>query len=53
MSKEAKMSADFMVKNITEAIDETLEKFIPRPAYEVHKSEARKSKYVEHKITGY
>lgn len=53
MSKEAKMSADSMVENITQAIDETLEKFIPRPAYEVHKSEARKSKYVEHKITGY
>lgn len=53
MSEEAKMSADSMVKNITKAIDETLEKFIPRPAYEVHKAEARGSKYVEHKITGY
>lgn len=53
MSREAKMSADSMVKNITQAIDETLENFIPRPAYEVHKAENRGSRYVEHKITGY
>lgn len=53
MSKEAKMSADSMVKNITQAIDETLENFIPRPAYEVHKAENRGSRYVEHKIIGY
>ena len=53
MSEEAKMSADFMVKNISVAIDETLEKFVPRPAYEVHKAEARGSRYVEHKIIGY
>ena len=39
--------------NITEAIEDTFEKFIPRPSYEVHKSETRGSKYVEHKITGY
>ena len=53
MSEEAKMSADFMVKNISVAIDETLEKFVPRPAYEGHKAEARGSRYVEHKIIGY
>ncbi len=53
MSEEAMMSADAMVSNITEAIEDTFEKFIPRPSYEVHKSETRGSKYVEHKITGY
>jgi hypothetical protein len=53
MSEEAMMSADVMVSNITEAIEDTFEKFIPRPSYEVHKSETRGSKYVEHKITGY
>lgn len=53
MSNEAKMSADSMVKNITQAIDETLENFIPRQAYEVHKAENRGSRYVEHKIIGY
>ena len=53
MSDEAMMSADAMVSNITKAIEDTFEKFIPRPSYEVHKSETRGSKYVEHKITGY
>lgn len=53
MSDEAKMSAKAMVENISEGIDETFEKFIPRPAYEVHKAEPRERKYVEHKITGY
>ncbi len=53
MSDESMMSAGAMVSNITKAIEDTFEKFIPRPSYEVHKSETRGSKYVEHKITGY
>jgi len=53
MSDEAGMSATNMAKAVSEAIDETFEKFEPRPLYEIHKAGPRESKYVEHKITGY
>ena len=53
MSKEASMTSKLMTDNIIESIDETLEKFIPRPSYEIHKDRSREVKYIEHKLIGY
>lgn len=53
MSEEASMTSKLMTKNIIKSIDETIEKFIPRPSYEIHKDRPRDVKYIEHKLIGY
>jgi hypothetical protein len=49
-SDEANMSADKMSNNIIKAIDESLEKFKPRPRFELIKVEDKKPDYIEHKL---
>lgn len=53
MSEEASMTATNMSIKIIEAMDETIETFIPRPKYEVHPPRERESKYITHKLIGY
>ena len=53
MSKEAKMTGEAMSNTIAECMDEAFRKFIPRPRYEVIKTEPRKSKKVKHKLYNY
>ena len=52
-SDEAQMSAKNMCKNVIETMDEGLEKFTPRKRFDIIKVEDRKSRYIEHKLTGY
>lgn len=52
-SSEAQMTAKLMCSNIIEGIEETFEKFIPRPKYEVFKADKPASKKVKHLLTGY
>lgn len=53
MSEEAGLTAKIMSDRIAEAIDETLESFVPRPRYDLIKVEDKPSKLIEHKLTGY
>ena len=53
LSEEAGFTAKQMSDRIAEAIDETLENFVPRPRYDLLKVEERPSKLIEHKLTGY
>ena len=53
MSEEAKFTADLMSKNISDAIDDTIENFKPRSRFDLIKVEDIKPKYVEHSIYNY
>jgi len=53
LSEEAGFTAKQMSDRIAEAIDETLENFVPRPRYDLLKVEERPSKLIKHKLTGY
>ena len=53
LSEEAQMSAKNMCKNVLNNMHIGFDKFTPRPYYEIFKAEARPSKQVKHKLTGY
>lgn len=53
MSEEAKMTADAMVENVCDCMEETWEAFEPRTAYDIIKVEDREPNYVKHKLIGY
>ena len=42
-----------MSENIIKGIDATLDKFVPRPLYEITKVENFKQEVIAHKLTGY
>ena len=52
-SQEAQMTSEMMCLNIIEALEETFEKFTPRPKYEIYKVEPNPSTKITHKLTGY
>lgn len=49
-SDESMMSADNMCVNIINAIDETLDKFVPRDRFELIQVENKKPDYIQHKL---
>ena len=53
MSDEAKMTGEAMSQNIADAMEEAFENFIPRPRYEVIKSEPVESAIIKHKLYNY
>ena len=53
MSDEARMTGEAMSETIIECMEETFEKFVPRPRYEVIPSRSKKSKKVNHKLYNY
>ena len=53
MSDEAQMSAKAMADNISECLDETFDKFTPRPKYDIFKAGIVQPLKVQHKLTGY
>lgn len=53
LSDEAQMTSKHMCSNIIDALEETFDKFVPRPNYEVFKAEPETSSKVTHKLTGY
>ena len=53
MSDEARMTADGMSSNIAFAVDKALDVFVPRPSFELIKTEPIKKDRVLHKLTGY
>lgn len=53
LSDEAGFTATKMSERIAEAIDETLENFVPRPRYDLIRVKDKPSKLIEHKLTGY
>jgi len=53
LSDEAGFTASKMTESITQAIDETFDKWQPRKPYDLIKIEDIKPKYVKHAITGY
>ena len=53
LSEEANMSASGMCKNLIKSIEECLEKFTPRPRFELIKSETIQKESVKHKVHGY
>lgn len=50
MSQESKMSAQSMCQNIVEGIEETFEKFIPRPSFDIIKVSKREKKQIKQKL---
>ena len=52
-SEEAGFTAEKMSNKVIEVLDRGFEEFIPRTTFDVYKIEERKSKYIEHKLTGY
>jgi len=52
-SEEAGFTAEKMSNKVIEILDRGFEEFIPRTTFDVYKIEDRKSKYIEHKLTGY
>ena len=42
-----------MSNTVADIIQETIDKFKPRPAFEIHKAESIKPKYVNHKLLNY
>lgn len=52
-SDEAMMTAKNMGKNVSDAMDEAFEKFVPRPKYDLVKAEKIAPKYIKHRITNY
>lgn len=53
LSEEANMSASGMCNNLIKSIEECLEKFTPRPRFELIKSEPIQKESVKHKVHGY
>lgn len=53
LSEEANMSASGMCKNLIKSIEECLEKFTPRPRFELIKSETIQKESIKHKVHGY
>ena len=53
MSEESGFTGKNMSENIIKGIDATLDKFTPRPLYEITKIENYKQEVVTHKLTGY
>lgn len=53
LSEEANMSASGMCKNLIKSVEECLEKFTPRPRFELIKSETIQKESVKHKVHGY
>lgn len=53
LSEESMMSSVNMCKNIIDGVDETLEKFIPRPKFDIIKVEDRPRKYLQDSVYGY
>ena len=53
MSDESGFTGKNMSENIIKGIDATLDKFIPRPLYEITKVENFKQEVIAHKLTGY
>jgi glycosyltransferase involved in cell wall biosynthesis len=49
-SDESGMSARQMCENVIDAMDESFEKFVPRPRFELHKITDRPKKYITHKL---
>jgi hypothetical protein len=49
-SEEAKMSAAKMCENVIESLEETFDKFQPRPRFELIKVLDKKPDYIEHKL---
>ena len=52
-SDESNMTAQKMGLRIIDAIEEGFKQFTPRPLYEITKVGEKRSKFVEHKLTGY
>lgn len=52
-SDESGMSARVMSENVIDVIDETFEKFTPRPKYDLIKVEKYQPEVVKHKLIGY
>ena len=52
-SKEAGFTGKHMSDSIIKYVDETIDTFTPRPAFEFIHIDERPSKYIEHKLTGY
>lgn len=53
MSEEAKMTAEAMSNNIDDAMTEAFDKFIPRPQYELIKTEPVEVDQIKHKLYNY
>ena len=53
LSDEAQMTADYMCKNIIDAIEETFVKFKPRKRFDVFKADKPASTKVTHALTDY
>ena len=53
MSDEAKMTAEGMVTNVMDSMDEAFDKFTPRDKFDLLKVEDLEPDYIQHKITGY
>ena len=49
-SDESGMSARQMCENVIDAMNESFEKFTPRPRFEVHKITDRPKKRITHKL---
>ena len=52
-SDESNMTAQKMGLRIIDAMEEGFKQFTPRPLYEITKVGEKRSKFVEHKLTGY
>ena len=53
MSDEARMTAEGMVTNVMESMEEAFDKFVPRDEFDLIKVEDLEPDYIQHKITGY
>ena len=53
MSEEAQMTADRMADNVIDCMNESFDKFVPRPAYDIFLAEVKDTTKVKHKLTGY
>lgn len=53
LSDEAKFTGTAMSNTVANVIQETVDNFKPRPAFEIHKAESIKPKYINHKLLNY
>jgi hypothetical protein len=53
MTEEAKMTAEAMSNNIDDAMTEAFDKFVPRPHYELIKTEPVEVDQIKHKLYNY
>ena len=53
LSNESGFNAKDMSDNIIKGVDATLDKFVPRPLYDITKVENYKQEVITHKLTGY